>query len=540
MSEAECKQWILDTIDSLRSRKARPDLERICKMVQRRHGLAPSRTRRQLERLLRSRTVLRVSYKGSHSYRNAAKWHSGRDKGSGQGAGAPGAPARDKPRLQTEQQQQRRQQRDSGGGGGGSVLTRARLKGVLEQQVARGRSRNPRGGESEPPDRRRMRRRRLPVTAAPTDRKKTRRSKEADPSDREGSDEETATPLKNHDSARPTSSEAQNGVEPLTDCVSEEPDAEECPIKPPTTEDVEELPADQRVETSSAVEQSPSRCPSTECKGDIDDKMELDVEDLQTVPERVCPGDAGAVGSSEVPTPIEEGSNEEWSQEPCTNQDTQEHVVAPSKDEGDTEATPSLDLTLASTSSETDTARPLEARLEEGSAHGERPGTSAQEPGRRERILQVPAHQRARSLTSSAAEESDADFDGPGYRRRLMGVHQQMLGALENLPESLRTMKRATEESSSNLAQGFAQSLERILSNVERVVTSISAPVEPTMMQRLMTDVTASSAAQTSAIQSLTAALEAQTAAIVALGTTVERGFQGVTAIRSPADHQDC
>ncbi|XP_067841366.1 adhesion G-protein coupled receptor F3-like [Heptranchias perlo] len=84
-----------------------------------------------------------------------------------------------------------------------------------------------------------------------------------------------------------------------------------------------------------------------------------------------------------------------------SGQDTQEHVTAPSEEEEDTEATPSLDLTLASTSSETDT---------------ETPSISAQETGRRERIPQVPAR-RTRSLTSSAAEESDEDFNGPGYRR---------------------------------------------------------------------------------------------------------------------------
>ncbi|XP_067841575.1 uncharacterized protein [Heptranchias perlo] len=221
--------------------------------------------------------------------------------------------------------------------------------------------------------------------------------------------------------------------------------------------------------------------------------------------------------------------------------DTQEHVAAPSEEEEeeDTEATLSLDLTLSSTSSETDTACPLEARLKEGSACGETPGISAQEPGWRERIPQVPARRRARSLTSSAAEESDEDFDGPGFRRRLMGVNHQMLGALESLPESLHTMRRGMEESSSNLAQGFVQSLEPILSNMERVVTSISTPEELTMMQHPMTDVAASIAAQTDVIKGLqatvatqTAAMEAQTAAIVALGTTVERGFQSVTALQ--------
>ncbi|XP_077461543.1 sterile alpha motif domain-containing protein 1 isoform X1 [Stigmatopora argus] len=66
-------EWILETIDSLRSRKARPDLERICRMVRRRHGSDPDRTRLELEKLIEAQTVLKVSYKGSISYRNAAK-----------------------------------------------------------------------------------------------------------------------------------------------------------------------------------------------------------------------------------------------------------------------------------------------------------------------------------------------------------------------------------------------------------------------------------------------------------------------------------
>ncbi|KAI3352918.1 hypothetical protein L3Q82_019498, partial [Scortum barcoo] len=40
------REWILETIDSLRSRKARPDLERICRMVRRRHGCRGKAERR--------------------------------------------------------------------------------------------------------------------------------------------------------------------------------------------------------------------------------------------------------------------------------------------------------------------------------------------------------------------------------------------------------------------------------------------------------------------------------------------------------------
>ncbi|XP_056594782.1 sterile alpha motif domain-containing protein 1 [Triplophysa dalaica] len=73
MSEPKYREWILETIDSLRSRKARPDLERICRMVRRRHGSDPDQTRAELEKLIQEQTVLKVSYKGSISYRNAAK-----------------------------------------------------------------------------------------------------------------------------------------------------------------------------------------------------------------------------------------------------------------------------------------------------------------------------------------------------------------------------------------------------------------------------------------------------------------------------------
>ncbi|KAI5091035.1 sterile alpha motif domain containing 1a [Silurus meridionalis] len=86
MSEPRYREWILDTIDSLRSRKARPDLERICRMVRRRHGSEPDRTCLELERLIREHAVLKVNYKGSVSYRNAAKVHRGRRRSSEQAA----------------------------------------------------------------------------------------------------------------------------------------------------------------------------------------------------------------------------------------------------------------------------------------------------------------------------------------------------------------------------------------------------------------------------------------------------------------------
>lgn len=73
-SNAKHTEWILETIDHLRRRKARPDLERICHVVRRRFGLSAAETEAKLEKLVDSETVIKVDYKGNTSYRNAAKW----------------------------------------------------------------------------------------------------------------------------------------------------------------------------------------------------------------------------------------------------------------------------------------------------------------------------------------------------------------------------------------------------------------------------------------------------------------------------------
>ncbi|XP_078075113.1 sterile alpha motif domain-containing protein 1-like [Mustelus asterias] len=92
--EIKYKEWILETIDSLRSRKARPDVERICRMIERRHGLSPAETQQQLEKLVRAELVVKVAYKGSNSYRNAAKWYKNKQRkrcGSAAGSEVQGA-----------------------------------------------------------------------------------------------------------------------------------------------------------------------------------------------------------------------------------------------------------------------------------------------------------------------------------------------------------------------------------------------------------------------------------------------------------------
>ncbi|KAJ8305725.1 hypothetical protein KUTeg_016270 [Tegillarca granosa] len=73
MSTAKYKEWILQTIDQLRMRKARPDMGRICHMAKRKHGLKYSETEAQLEKLVYEGVVVKVEFKGSISYRNASK-----------------------------------------------------------------------------------------------------------------------------------------------------------------------------------------------------------------------------------------------------------------------------------------------------------------------------------------------------------------------------------------------------------------------------------------------------------------------------------
>ncbi|XP_069674502.1 PHD finger protein 10 isoform X2 [Periplaneta americana] len=74
MSEIKNRDRILEAIDQLRRRKARPDAERICNFVMRRFGVDSQDTIADLERLVEEDIVIKVEYKGNISYRNAAKW----------------------------------------------------------------------------------------------------------------------------------------------------------------------------------------------------------------------------------------------------------------------------------------------------------------------------------------------------------------------------------------------------------------------------------------------------------------------------------
>ena len=74
LSNAKHASAILSTIDQLRKRKVRPDLSRICHIVQRQHKLTAEQTRAELDVLVNEKLVIKVDFKGSVSYRNAAKW----------------------------------------------------------------------------------------------------------------------------------------------------------------------------------------------------------------------------------------------------------------------------------------------------------------------------------------------------------------------------------------------------------------------------------------------------------------------------------
>jgi len=73
-SKAKHAGPIISAIDQLRKRKARPDLTRICHMVNRQHKLTSEQTRAELNVLVSEKVVVKVDLKGSVSYRTAAKW----------------------------------------------------------------------------------------------------------------------------------------------------------------------------------------------------------------------------------------------------------------------------------------------------------------------------------------------------------------------------------------------------------------------------------------------------------------------------------
>ena len=74
MSDPALRDIVLQTIDHLRHRKARPDLNRICHMLKRKHGLNRNDIERYIDKLVDAEVVIKVDYKGNISYRNAKYW----------------------------------------------------------------------------------------------------------------------------------------------------------------------------------------------------------------------------------------------------------------------------------------------------------------------------------------------------------------------------------------------------------------------------------------------------------------------------------
>jgi len=68
------EEHILEAIDQLRRRKARPDADRICNYLLRKFSVDARDTIADLHRLIEVEKVIQVDYKGNTSYRNAKKW----------------------------------------------------------------------------------------------------------------------------------------------------------------------------------------------------------------------------------------------------------------------------------------------------------------------------------------------------------------------------------------------------------------------------------------------------------------------------------
>lgn len=68
------EEHILEAIDQLRRRKARPDADRICNYLLRNFSVDARDTIADLHQLIEVEKVIQVDYKGNTSYRNAKKW----------------------------------------------------------------------------------------------------------------------------------------------------------------------------------------------------------------------------------------------------------------------------------------------------------------------------------------------------------------------------------------------------------------------------------------------------------------------------------
>lgn len=77
MTKIKNKEYILDAIEELRNRKARPDLNGICKYLLTYYKVTPSETRADLRRCLRESSIIKVEYKHNISYRAVDDWPHG-------------------------------------------------------------------------------------------------------------------------------------------------------------------------------------------------------------------------------------------------------------------------------------------------------------------------------------------------------------------------------------------------------------------------------------------------------------------------------
>ncbi|BFY99217.1 hypothetical protein BsWGS_02257 [Bradybaena similaris] len=72
------KEWILEAINHLKHRKARPDLSRISLRMKRRHQMSFAQTKKLLESLIECGIVVKAVYKNNTSYRDVSQWKKGR------------------------------------------------------------------------------------------------------------------------------------------------------------------------------------------------------------------------------------------------------------------------------------------------------------------------------------------------------------------------------------------------------------------------------------------------------------------------------
>ncbi|KAH9515401.1 hypothetical protein Btru_014368 [Bulinus truncatus] len=78
MYEENEKEWILEAINHLKHRKARPDLSRISLRMKRKYLMSFAQTRKLLDSLIESGIVVKAVYKNNTSYRDVSKWKKGR------------------------------------------------------------------------------------------------------------------------------------------------------------------------------------------------------------------------------------------------------------------------------------------------------------------------------------------------------------------------------------------------------------------------------------------------------------------------------